>query len=261
MAGPIAGILADDLEAAVAGGDGVEIDGGGEPARPTQDHIGRAGEFARAVLTRCANGQVVDSVAVDVACRRHGDADGISRVLAQDLEAAAIGGDRGKLDRVVESATSSEHHIDRAGEFARAVLTRCANGQVVDSVAVDVTCRHHGDAGAIALVLAQDLEATAAGGDRGEVDGACEAIRPAEYDISRPRTHAAEIRGGRSDDQIIDAISIDIARRRYRIAHIVIGALAENPETSAAGGDGAEIDRTGEAVAVAEHHVCRTDIS
>src|SRR5262245_643910 len=101
-------------------------------------------------------------------------------------------------------------------------------------------------------------EAAGAGSDRGEVDLRRETGSPAEH-------HVAVARGGAcvagavaaisSDDQVVEAVAVDVAGRGYRKAGEVIDLLAMDDEAPDAGRDHGEVDLRRKGTGVAEHDI------
>ena len=67
-----------------------------------------------------------------------------------------------------------------------------------------------------------------------------------EHHIGRAGHGAAAAVAGSADDQVVDAVAIDVARRRHRAAGVVACVLALDLEAAGAGGDVVEIDGRGE---------------
>ena len=114
-----------DHEAADACGDIQEVDRGAEAACLAEHHIAVAGSVARSrryagtVGTGRPDDEVVEAVAVDVACGGDRKAGLIARIFPVDHEPAQAGG-RHEIDRGAEAASLAEHHIAVAGHAARA---------------------------------------------------------------------------------------------------------------------------------------------
>ena len=103
-----------------------------------------------------------------------------------------------------------------------------------------------------------DDEAAVAGRDRGEVDLRREARRPGRTRRSC-RPHGAGVAGAGGgvcpDDEVVEAVAIDVAGRGYRTAGVVARVLAMDDEAAVAGRDRGEVDLRRKAAGVAEHHV------
>ena len=263
--------MADDDEAAAAGGDVGQVDGRAKAAGPAEHHVAVAGvgfDIARRVAALGADDQVVEAVAVDVAGGGDRAAGQVAGILADDDEAAAAGGDVGQVDGRAKAAGPAEHHVAVAGvgfDIARRVAALGADDQVVEAVAVDVAGRGDRDAGPVVAILAEDCQTAAAGGDGCQVDGRAKAARLAEDHVAVAGVIgldiARRVAARRADDQVVEAVAVDVAGRRDRDARIVAGILAEDDEAAAAGGDAGQVDGCAEAARLAEHYVAVAGIA
>ena len=165
------------------------------------------------------------------------------------------------IDRIADGARAEQHvavaSLD-AG-IAGAVAEPCPDDEVVEAVAVDVAGRGHRNAGADpSVVLAMDDEAAVAGRDRGEVDLRPEARGLAEHHVAVARTGACVAGAGAGecpDDEVVEAVAVDVAGRGYRTAGVIVRVLAMDDEAAVAGRDRGEVDLRRKAAGVAEHHV------
>ena len=91
-----------------------------------------------------------------------------------------------------------------------------------------------------------------------EVDRGAEAAGLAEHHIAVAGS-GARVAGAVGEigpnDQVVEAVAVDVAGRRHRGAGVVAGLLAVDDEAAGAGGDGGEVDRGAEAAGLAEHHI------
>jgi hypothetical protein len=124
---------------------------------------------------------------------------------------------------------------------AAGVAIRCADDQIGEAVAVDVAGSGHAAAAVVAGALAVDDEAAVAGGDRRQLDGAAAAL--AEDQIAAPGVGAMRRMAiVRPDDQVGEAVAVEVAGRRDTVATGVVGTLAVDDEAAAAVGDRREVD-------------------
>ena len=246
-------VLAADHEAAEAGGDGGQVDAGRESCRLAEHHIGGARIAAAEVGFRGADDQVGIAVAIDVAGGSDRQAGLVAGVLAANHEAAAAGGDVCQADRAAATAGAAEHHVAVAGiglGIGRRVAKVRADDQVVEAVAVQVADGGHRAADLVTGIAAADDKAAAAGGDIGkrQIDKAAGA---AEHHIGG----AAALHADGADDQVVEAVAVEIASRCQRGARAVAVDAAVDDEAAGAGGDRVEVDAGAEATALAEDHV------
>src|SRR5690349_23145765 len=82
----------------------------------------------------------------------------------------------------------------------------------------------------------------------------------AEYDIGCSRIRGVFAREIGPDDQIINAVAIDIARRVHGTARLVEGGDAAQLEPAIPAVEGGEIDIGAESVAMAEHDISGTGV-
>ena len=241
-----------DDEAAVARGDGGEVDLRCKAAGVAEHHVAGARMVAAVVGTVCAlrpDNQVGEAVAVDVAGRGHRLAGYIVRTFAMDDEAAVARGDGGEIDLRSKAAGVAEHHVSVACLVtcvAGAVGDQSPDENVIEAVAVDVAGRRDRIAGPIARILAMDDEATVAARHRGEVDLCREAGGLAEHHITvaRPSACVARPVAARSpDDEIVEAVAVDVPGRGHRPSRPIVRILAMDDEAAGPGGYIHQIDR------------------
>ena len=85
-----------------------------------------------------------------------------------------------------------------------------------------------------------DDEAAGAGGDVRQVDRGAKAARLAEHHIAAAGWGEFGRSGPRRrpNDQVVEAVAVDVAGRRHRVAGEVVRPLAVDDEAAGAGGDG-----------------------
>ena len=257
-------VLAIQNEAAIARRDAGEIDTGGEAAGLAEHHIA----FTRAVLcvprpgaARSADDQIGEPVAVDVPRRGDGAAGAVVIVASPEDEPAIARRDGAQAQSGAKAARFAEHDIALA-RLDRVVarhtgITR-AHDQIGEPIAVDVARPRHRESGLIAALLALEREAAIARRDGGEVDAGAKPARLAKHHIALTRLgrggpRRAGIAG--ADDEIVEAIAIDVARRGDGNSGERVGVLAAHDETARAGGDGGEIDAGAKPARLAEHDI------
>src|SRR5262245_9670860 len=89
-------------------------------------------------------------------------------------------------------------------------------------------------------------KAADAGRDSGEVDLRCEARSLAEHHVAVARTGAGvagAIAALCPDDDVVEAVAVDVAGRGYRPPHLIELLLAMNDEAADSGGHIRKIDR------------------
>src|SRR5262245_2101589 len=166
-----------------------------------------------------------------------------------DDEAAVAGRDRGKVDLRRKVTGVAEHHVAVAREdagVAGAIAVRSSDDEVVKAVAVDVPGRGYRKAGLIRRVLAMDDEAAVAGSDRGEVDLRREAGGLAERHVAVACAVpgvAGTVAVLSPDDDVVEAVAVDVPRRGHRIAGLIARVLAVDDEAARPGGHIHQIDR------------------
>ena len=140
---------------------------------PTEDHIGLAGPVARVRTTRRTDNQIVETITIDVACRRYRLSSFITVSITLDGEALHRR-QVGKVDhlpgksihgnRRSKARPRPEDHIGLAGNVA---IVR-ADDQIFVAIAINVTCRR--DAGTCIITGRITLDDEALSGrERGQV--------------------------------------------------------------------------------------------
>ena len=140
------------------------------------------------------------------------------------------------VDRA-EARRLAEHHIGLAGIVAAVVAAVRPDDQVGEAVAVDVARRGDAVAGVVARRIALDDEAV---GRRESVVRSitcrppavdrAEARRLAEHHIGLAGIGAAVVAAGRADDQVGEAVAVDVARRGDAAAGLVARRIALDDE-------------------------------
>ena len=116
----------------------------------------------------------------------------------------------------------------------RAVAGR-TDDQVGQAVAVDVARRRHAVATLVACGSAVDHEPAQA--HIGEVDR--RGARLAEHHITAPSARAV---AGCTNDQVVQAVAVDVARRRHAVATFVVCGDAVDHETAGGIADVCQVD-------------------
>ena len=204
-----------------------------------------------------ADDQVGEAVAVDVARRGDRAAALVVRRHAAELEAVAAVEAR-EIEVGGKARGLAEHHIARAGIGAVRIGTAGADDQVGEAVAVDVAGRGDRAAAAVIRRHAAELEAVAAVEAR-EVEVGGKARGLAEHHIARARIGAVRIGPVGADDQVGEAVAVDVARRGDRAAAVVIRRHAAELEAVAAV-EARQVEIGGKARGLAEHHIARAGI-
>src|SRR6185436_2910300 len=151
-------------------------------------------------------------------------------------EAAGAGGNRRQIDG--SARAPAEHDIAAPRDLARRrIAVARADNYVGEAVAVDIACAGDAAAAAVICALAVDDESASAGGDGREVDGSPRG--PAEHDIAVPCALACRrIAAVRADNQVGEAVAVDVARRSNAGSAAVVLALAVDDEAARSIGDG-----------------------
>ena len=221
---------AAELEA-VAAVEARQVEVGGKARGLAEHHIARAGIAAVRVGAEGADDQVGEAVAVDVAGRGDREAAAVVRRHAAELEAVAAVEAR-QVEVGGKARGLAEHHIARAGIGAVRVGAVGADDQVGEAVAVDVAGRGDRAAAAVVRRHAAELEAVAAVEARQvEVGGKARGL--AEHHIARAGIVAVRVGAAGADDQVGEAVAVDVARRGDRAAAAVVRRLAAELEAVA----------------------------
>jgi hypothetical protein len=130
-AGTVGHCGAGDLEAAPAGRNIAQFDG--------RSGIGTAEDDIGFVRCR-ADGQIVDTVAVEIAGRGHPPARGVPGAFSEDFKTVVTGGDGAQIDRR-RSARLPEHDIGRSGPLGILRVGDGADRHIADAIAIDVAGR------------------------------------------------------------------------------------------------------------------------
>ena len=213
----------------------------------------------RLITIEGADEQIGKTVAIDIAGRRHRRPGVVPGALTDDAKAAAGHVKRRHFHRRIGGL--AVHHIGVAGIGSCGIGHRRADQEVGQAVAVDITCigdRYtHRAAGAVALGV-DDKPTSPSGNGRGLQRGACGA---SEDHIDTPGSGAdpgGQARARRTDHQIGQAVTIDVACLGYAGAKPVAGAGAMDDKAAGARIHGRQID--GGAAGAAKHHISTTGI-
>ena len=160
--------------------------------------------------------QLVMAIVVDVAGRRHGEAElvGAAGRVVQHEAVGAV--QRRQIDRNGRAARTgpavllAEQDVGLAGRGAAGARAIGGDQHVAEAVAVDVAGARDGEAG-----LAGAVEHHHAGIGDAQVHRVGQAIAAAEHQIGAAAV-AAEFGG--ADDEVAEAVAVDVADARYRIA-------------------------------------------
>ena len=235
-----AGGLTFDGEAARAGRHRAELDSPRGAA--AVDDVGPAGVAACARVSQWRrDDEVRQTVAVEIARPGHGAAAAVACAGALDHEAARTR--RDCRQRYRGRGAAAEDNVGAACVTSRRrVGAGRADDQIRQAVAVDVTRRSHGGTAAVACGLTVDDEATTAAGHRRQVDRS-DTAAASEDDVAAAGLEACRRVGiARADDEIADAVAVDVARARHRPAAAIARSLAVDRDAVLAGGDVAEVD-------------------
>ena len=203
-----------------------------------------------------AHHQVGQAVAVDIAGCGHADAAAIAGALPVDDKAAAAVGHRTEVHR--RRARLAEHQVAATCIGACAGITRLGtHNQVGQAVAVDITGTGYAPTAVVAAGATVDHEAARACGHHAELHGCTAAL--AEHDIAAPRVGTGcGVAVGRADDQVGQAVAVDIAGTSHTPAAVVTGTLPIDDKAARPAGHRAEVD--GRARRGAKHHVAAARI-
>src|SRR6478672_6281969 len=187
-----------------------------EPTGPAEDDISGACFHSPAIIRDCAYDQIVEAIMIDVPGAGHAEPRAI--VDGSPLDEETGGAEVAEVDGA-ETVGLAEDHIGRTPSGTGA---RAANDQVVKAIMVDVA--RAGDAGAHPIINcgAEDGE-TVAGAKVEEADGVG-IVGLAEHDIGGARS-IMPIAG--TDDDVVEAVSIDIAGVRHTDAERAIISRSE----------------------------------
>ena len=194
-----------------------ELETGAEARGLTEHHevLARIGPAAR-ITVICADDQVSDAVAVNVARVAHRPADGVVHINAVDDEAVGAIQAR-ELEAGAEARGLAEHHVVFAGVFpaVRRSMPR-ADDHVVDTVAVHVPRGAHRPAAIVLRIDAIDGEAIIAVEGR-DLETGAEARGLAEYHVALTRVAlAGRIGAPGPDDHVVDTVAVHVPRGAHR---------------------------------------------
>ena len=225
----------------------------GAAASHAENDVAAPGTRAsRRITERCADDQVGQPIAIDVAGPRDARATSIVGLLAVDHEAATASSDRGEVDGVAAGLAQNDVAAPDNSTAAR----RRADDQVGETVAVDVASGRDAPTTRVAGESTVDHETASACSDRRQVDGAAAGLAENDVAAARIRAHR-RIAQRHSDNHVGETIAVDVTSTRDAPAHVVIGPPAVDHEAATAGSDRGEIDR---AAGFAENDVAATAI-
>ena len=227
-------------------------------AGAAENHVAaaRIGDACRVVVPG-PHDEVGQAVTVHVTGGRYAGAAAVTAAFAIDDEAALA--QRHGREVHGRGACLAEHHVAAAGIRAAdvGIAALGAYDQVHQAVAVDVAGRGHAGPTLVAGALAVDDKAAAAGGHRREFHR--RSARLAEHHEAAARVCAVGLvafDGG--DDEVGQAVAVDVARTSQPVATFVGGALAIDDEAAGAGAHGREVHSP--RPCLAEHQVAAAGI-
>ena len=198
-----------------------------------------------------ADNDVVITVAIDVPGRGDVDARSVADGGALDDEALQ-GVQRRNIDHlaavgrfVAKALVAAENHIGFPGVVAAVVAKKRADNDVVKAVAVDVAGGGDAVTCVIEVGVALDDEALLAGETRHidvDRDGASENHIGFAGVVWDRGVNAAVIAGIRADDEIGEAVAVDVAGRRDAAAEPVALGVAGDDEARRRRGEVSEVD-------------------
>ena len=177
------------------------------------------------------------------------------------------GRDVHEIDRGAEPAGLAEHHIAVAGIVARArrragtvgtgaPMMRSSKPSPLMSPAEETEKPERSPASAPWIT-----KPPMPSGDVHEIDRRAESARLAEHHIAvagtvaRARRRAGTVGKVGPDDEVVEAVAVDVAGGGDRKAGPIARIRAVDHEAADAGGDVHEIDRGAKAAGLAEHHI------
>ena len=205
--------------------------------------------------------QIGEAITIDIPGRGHRIAGKVSAILPMDDKATRAGSDGGKVNRRTPAGCLAKHHIAVAGtelRIARREAPVRSNDEIREAITIDIPGRGHRPAGSVTGILPMDDKATRTGGDSGKVNRRTPAGCLAKHHIAVAGTVfriARRVAVGRPDDQIGEAITIDIPGRGHRIAGKVSAILPMDDKATRAGSDGGKVNRRTPAGCLAKHHI------
>ena len=226
----------------------------GAPCRLQRGHVGRVDH--QPIIARAAH----QHVGAAMAGQRVGSGTA-DQGLAVGAAAQAVGARGAELvNRSLDERArgAAEDHIAAAGIAAGGgVAVVRTNDQVGQTVAVDVARARHAKAAPVPSALTVDHEATCAGCHCAEVHSRSAGL-PEHHIAAAGLAAGGGVATERSDDQVRQAVAIDIAGARDTKAAVVKRGFAVDDEAAGAGCDRAEVHR--QAAGLAEHHIAAAGI-
>ena len=144
----------------------------------------------------------------------------------------SAGGQAGEI-HIGESARLAEDDIGFAGVRAAIVATGSPDDDVVEAVAIDIARRGDAATRQVACCIALDDEPVCRG-EGGEIDIG-EPGRLAEDDIGFAGVGAAIVATGRANDDVVEAVTVDIACGRDAASEGIECGIALDDEAQARG--------------------------
>ena len=239
--GVVAGVAAHRVDARVAAQQVVAVAADQRVvAAGAKDDVGKAVAAQHQPCVRIGD-QVLDVLAERKGHRR------LDRVVA------FVGEFHGQIFAVVDMvdvvAGASLHRVGfRAA--AQHVMAFAADQRVVAAVAVQHVITGEADQRVVELAAGDRLRPRGADAHHRGVR------RPPEHHVARAGTVAVRIGAEGADDQVVEAVAVDVARRGDREAAAVARRLAADLEAVAAV-EARQVDVRGEAAGLAEHHIAR----
>ena len=237
-AGHIAGCIAANDEP-VGSRQRRQIDGPACAATLAVDDIGFAGAIATVIAASCTDDQIADAITIDVACIGYAVPGHVARRIALNPESFA-GENAGQIDQPTRGSALAIDDIGLPGIGAAIVSATGPDDDVADPVAIDIACARYTAARQIACRIATDDEPVA-GSQAGEVDRGAGRACLAINHIGLPGVGTSAIAIAGANDEIVDAIAIDIPGNRHAEPGIIIGRSARDKKT-VAGGQGRKVD-------------------
>ena len=237
--------------AAVVAGGAEPVEGGlGEGAGGgAENHVAAA---CITITEGSADDQVREAIAVHITGGRNTETEAAAEDVRVDHEAAAAGGNGGEIHP--PRGCFAEHH--KGTGIATKSIPSGANDQIAKAIAIHIAGAGHVGAAAVVGGGTIDHKAAAAGGDGGK-------IKRCRAGFAEHHVGAAGIRasGGiafrSADDQVSEAIAVDIAGTGNADKVAVASALASDREPANAVADVIEINWRGGGFA--EDHITEPD--
>ena len=172
--------------------------------------------------------------------------------MTREHKAARTTGDGGEIDGVRTGLAEDQIGAARIQNIGIEIAPIGPHNQIAEAITIHIAGTGHTVADRFAGALAIDHEAAAAASDAGEVDGICAGF-------TEDHIGAAGIAaGGRigfmgPDDQIGEAIAVDITGTGHAVAALIAGDLAIDHEAAHTSGNRREVD--GGVCGAAEDHI------